>query len=251
MEASCYEPQMVHKFETRYGYYFKNPQLLCEALSHTSYANEYHQKTGKQIPHNERLEFLGDTVMGTVISTRIFQRFPHVTEGKLSKMRSAIVCESALAECFQENGLTEFLMLGKGEELTGGRQRPSVLSDCFEAIIGAIYLDGGFSAAEAYIDRIMQDAIEKGVKGYNLSDSKTFLQEQLRKAGSYTPVYQLVQTQGPDHQKQFTMRVEIQVEEEGQCNPFADLYGEGTGPSKKEAEQRAAADFLQKGKLDQ
>ncbi len=249
MNSSSCEPFAVHEFETQYGYYFKNPQLLCEALTHTSYANEYHQKTGKEIPNNERLEFLGDTVMSTIISTRIFKQFPYVAEGKLSKMRSAIVCESALAECFQENGLATFLMLGKGEELTGGRQRPSVLSDCFEAIIGAIYLDGGFAAAEAYIDKVMQQTIEKGIKSYNLSDSKTFLQEQLRKAGSYTPVYQLVRTEGPDHQRQFTMRVEI-VAEQGVENPFAGFFGEGTGPSKKEAEQRAAADFLQKGKLD-
>lgn len=246
MESSTYEPFAVHTFETKYGYYFKNPQLLCEALTHTSYANEYQQKTGIELPNNERLEFLGDTVMGTIISTRIFKRFPYVPEGKLSKMRSAIVCESALAECFQENGLTEFLMLGKGEELTGGRQRPSVLSDCFEAIIGAIYLDGGFAAAEAYIDRIMPRTIEKGIKSYNLADSKTFLQEQLRKEGNYTPVYRLVRTEGPDHQRRFTMRVEIQAEN-GEKNPFVEIYGEGTGPSKKEAEQRAAADFIQKG----
>lgn len=245
---SSYEPFPVHKFETQFGYYFKNPQLLCEALTHTSYANEYSQKTGKEILNNERLEFLGDTVMGTVISTRIFKRFPQIPEGKMSKMRSAIVCESTLAECFQENGLTPFLMLGKGEEMTGGRQRPSVLSDCFEAIIGAIYLDGGFGAAEAYIDKVMKNAIEKGIKNYNLSDSKTFLQEELRKMGNYTPVYHLVRTDGPDHQRQFTMRVEIETDEEE--NPYAGVYGEGTGPSKKDAEQRAAADFIQKGNGD-
>ena len=236
----------VHTFEAKYGYYFKNPQLLCEALTHTSYANEYQQKTGKEIPHNERLEFLGDTVMGTIISTRIFKRFPYIPEGKLSKMRSAIVCESALAECFRENGLTDFLKLGKGEDLTGGRQRPSVLADCFEAIIGAIYLDGGFAEAEKYIDKVMVQTIEKGIKSYNLSDSKTFLQEQLRKEGNFTPVYRLVRTEGPDHQRQFTMRVEIEAEP-GKENPFANLFGEGTGPSKKEAEQRAAADLIQKG----
>lgn len=248
MNAS-HEPFAVHKFETKFGYYFKNPALLCEALTHTSYANEHNQKTGESIPHNERLEFLGDTVMGTIISTRLFRQFPQIAEGKLSKMRSAIVCESSLAECFQENGLSEFLMLGKGEEMTGGRQRPSVLSDCFEAIIGAIYLDGGFEAAEHYIDQIMQDAIQKGVMSYNMTDSKTFLQEIVRKLGNYSPIYTLVRTEGPDHQRQFTMRVEM-IAGEGEENQFDGIYGEGTGPSKKEAEQRAAADFLQKGNLE-
>lgn len=248
MNAS-HEPFAVHKFETKFGYYFKNPKLLCEALTHTSYANEYNQKTGEHIPNNERLEFLGDTVMGTIISTRLFRTFPQITEGKLSKMRSAIVCESSLAECFQENGLTEFLVLGKGEELTGGRQRPSVLADCFEAIIGAIYLDGGFAAAEAYIGKVMLGAIEKGVMSYNMTDPKTFLQESMRKLGNYAPAYTLVRTEGPDHQRTFTMRVEIEADD-GEENPFAGVYGEGIGPSKKLAEQRAAANFLQKGQVN-
>lgn len=246
---SSYEPYGVHQFETKFGYYFKNPKLLCEALTHTSYANEYNQKTGDNIPNNERLEFLGDSVMGTIISTHLFRAFPQTAEGKLSKMRSAIVCESSLAECFQENGLTEFLMLGKGEELTGGRQRPSVLSDCFEAIIGAIYLDGGFEAAENYIDKVMQNAIEKGIKSYSMTDPKTSLQEIMRKMGDYTPVYHLVRTEGPDHQRKFTVHVTIAVGEETE-NPFGDAYGEGIGSSKKEAEQRAAANFLKKGNAE-
>lgn len=238
----------IEKFEQKFGYHFKNPILLCEALTHTSFANEYYQKTGKQIPQNERLEFLGDTVMGTLISTQIFKRFPEFPEGKLSKLRSAIVCEASLAACFTRNQLTEFLVLGRGEEMTGGRERPSILADCFEAIIGAIYLDGGFDAVSSYIQRTMGETIENGIRTYDLTDAKTMLQEVVRKIGSYVPVYKVVKAEGPDHNRVFTVQVSVTLS--GNENPeprLLSITGEGTGSSKKDAEQKAATDFISKG----
>ncbi len=248
-----FEHYEVNKFEEQYGYKFKNPMLLCEALTHTSYANEYHQKTGIHICHNERLEFLGDSVMGTIVSAYIFNKYREIPEGKLSRMRSAIVCEGSLAQCFIEKGMTRFLKLGKGEELTGGRSRPSILSDCFEAIIGAVYLDGGFYSAEKYVIGIMADTIEKCAENYTLSDAKTLLQELLRKEDNLIPVYELIKTVGPDHDKHFVVRVKAEMENDcgGGCvsGRFNGLFGEGTGSSKKDAEQKAAADFINKGKL--
>ena len=238
----------IDEFARKYKYEFENPHLLCEALTHTSFANEYVQKTGRTISHNERLEFLGDSVMGTIISTYIFKRFPDIPEGKLSKMRSAVVCEASLAECFIKNGLVEFFVIGKGEELTGGRTRPSILADCFEAIIGAIYLDGGMNAAENYINEVMLKFVEHRINSYDISDAKTYLQESIRKIGAYTPIYEVIKSEGPDHNKLFTVRVKIEATET--CNnPLIELInsvGEGEGSSKKEAEQRAALDLLNK-----
>ena len=238
----------IKKYEEKFKYVFKNPLLLCEALTHTSFSNEYYQKTGMHIPNNERLEFLGDSVLGVVISTRIFERFPEFSEGKLSKIRSAIVCENSLAECFSKNGLKEFLVLGRGEELSGGRDRFSILADCFEAVIGAIYLDGGFDSAEKYIGSIMQSAIEAGIKNYNMADVKTLLQEVVRREGNLVPHYEVVSSSGPDHNRLFNVRVDI-VCNDGANNPFKDLFGEGTGQSKKEAEQKAALNIMNKGNL--
>jgi len=244
-----FDVNKVNKFREKYGYGFKDPALLREALTHTSYANEYYQSTGKHIPNNERLEFLGDTVMGTIISICIFKDFSEFPEGKLSKIRSTIVCEASLTECFLNNGMSEFLMLGKGEELTGGRVRPSVLSDCFEAIIGAVYLDGGFDAASEYVNRVMAETIKNGIRTYELSDAKTYLQEAARKLGAFTPKYKIVNEEGPDHNKKFTAGVTlIPDEEDPGSDNILNLYGEGTGQTKKEAEQNAACNLINKMK---
>jgi len=253
--SQIYDKYKINKFEENFGYKFHNPELLGHALTHTSYANEYFQSTGTYISNNERLEFLGDVVMGAIVSTYLFEKFPDFPEGKLSKIRSCIVCESSLSDCFLKNNMSEFIMLGKGEEMTGGRVRPSILADCFEAIIGAVYIDGGFSAASEYVNKVMMQAINNGIKTYEITDAKTFLQEAVRKLGLYTPEYKIINMEGPDHNKIFTSRVSIIAEgsdtktdqtDKNNKNDVTQLYAEGVGQSKKEAEQKAAFDFIDK-----
>lgn len=220
--------------ENRIGYQFKKPELLRQALTHSSYANEKHKKQSD----NERLEFLGDAVLELVSSEFLFKNYSKMPEGEMTKFRASIVCEPTLALCTKELDLGKYLYLGKGEDLTGGRTRKSILSDALEAIIGAIYLDGGFEAARDFVHRfILVDVEHKKL----FHDSKTILQELVQ--GNYKEElhYVLVGEEGPDHDKKFM--VEALIGER--------VIGHGTGHTKKAAEQEAAYEALLKLKAEQ
>ena len=219
----------IQELENVIGYQFKQPELLRQALTHSSFANEKHKKQSD----NERLEFLGDAVLELVSSEFLFKNYPKMPEGEMTKFRASIVCEPTLALCTKEIDLGKYLYLGKGEDLTGGRTRKSILSDAMEAVIGAIYLDGGFEAAKAFIHRfILVDVEHKKL----FHDSKTILQELVQ--GNYKEElhYVLVGEEGPDHDKSF--KVEAMIGDE--------VVGHGTGHTKKAAEQEAAYEALLK-----
>jgi ribonuclease-3 len=210
---------------------FKNWELLHRALIHTSFANENRQFN---IEHNERLEFLGDAVLQLVISSHLFQAYPNYPEGELTKIRAAIVCEPCLARQASRLKLGTFLLLGKGEETSGGRVRVSTLADAFEAVIGAIYLDGGLATATQFVLSELDHELSLISRGEYSKDYKTTLQELVQRNGDSKIVYEVVQETGPDHDKQFTVAVIL--------NGFQ--QGSGTGKSKKEAEQAAAASAI-------
>lgn len=212
------------EFETRIGYEFSNQKLLQQALTHSSYANEHHM--GKQAD-NERLEFLGDAVLEIVSSDFLFHKYPKYPEGELTRLRASMVCEPTLAFCTKDLELGKYLLLGKGEDLTGGRERKSILSDALEAVIGAIYLDGGFASAKEFIDRFILNDIEHKKLFF---DSKTILQEVVQAKAEGELSYQLIREEGPDHDKKFIVEARI----------GAKTYGQGTGRTKKGAEQEAA-----------
>lgn len=218
------------EFQNKIGYHFKNMEYLRKALTHSSYANEL--KIGK-LGSNERLEFLGDAVLELVSSEFFFRLYKNQSEGELTKLRARFVCEPALAYCAQVIGLGEMLLLGKGEEATGGRLRPSVLSDALEALIGAVYLDGGFANAKEIVLNFILNDFDSKVFFY---DSKTILQEEIQKEGTEQPEYRLISESGPDHMKVFSISVYLGEEE----------LGRGEGPSKKQAEQQAAHEALKK-----
>jgi len=211
------------------GYEFKDPSLLKTALTHTSFANE-HRRQG--IPHNERLEFLGDAVLELVSSEFLFNLYPDKKEGELSKMRASYVCEPTLAISAHEMGLMSCLYLGKGEEKTGGRYRDSILSDAVESVIAAIYLDGGFDEARAFILRCVLNDIERKK---SFTDSKSDLQE-ITQAEGLSPEYVVTDEKGPDHDKLFEVEVRLRDE----------VIGRGEGRTKKAAEQRAAFEAVQR-----
>lgn len=214
----------LKKFQEMIGYTFKNEQLLKQALTHSSYANEKHLK---KLSDNERLEFLGDAVLEVVSSEFLFQNYPNLTEGQLTKLRASIVCEPTLANCTESIQLGDFLFLGKGEDHTGGRTRKSILSDAMEAVIGAIYLDGGFASAKEFIHKYVFNDIENKALFY---DSKTILQELVQGKYDARVRYELTGENGPEHRKTFSVAVYV-----GDA-----MYGEGIGKSKKHAEMQAA-----------
>jgi ribonuclease-3 len=213
----------LNEFEERIGYQFHNLGLLRQALTHSSYANEKHMK---KLSDNERLEFLGDAVLEIISSEFLFHNYPDVPEGQLTKLRASIVCEPTLALCTEEISLGEYLYLGKGEDMTGGRKRKSVLSDALEAVIGAIYLDGGFANAKEFVEKYILTDIEHKKLFY---DSKTILQEVVQ--GEHEELrYRLTGESGPDHAKSFEVEVWIGSQK----------ISEGSGQTKKAAEQDAA-----------
>ncbi|MBQ8518081.1 MAG: ribonuclease III [Agathobacter sp.] len=217
----------LKKFQEGIGYTFKNEHLLRQALTHSSYANEKHMK---KLSDNERLEFLGDAVLEVISSEFLFQNYPNLTEGQLTKLRASIVCEPTLATCTEEIHLGDFLFLGKGEDHTGGRMRKSVLSDAMEAVIGAIYLDGGFANAKEFVLKYIMTDIEHKHLFY---DSKTILQEVVQ--GEHEQLtYVLLGETGPDHDKTFEVGVLIGNKE----------ISTGKGHTKKAAEQEAAYQAL-------
>ena len=224
LEREKYMEYTLNELEKRIGYSFQDKKLLEHAMIHSSYANEHH--LGK-LGCNERLEFLGDAVLEVVSSDFLFRTFPEMPEGDMTKTRASLVCEPTLAFCAQEIDLGGFLLLGKGEDATGGRGRDSVVSDAMEALIGAIYLDGGFANAKEFIHRfILKDLENKKL----FFDSKTILQEIVQANFKEVISYHLIGEEGPDHNKIFRVAVHIGEEE----------YGVGEGRTKKAAEQEAA-----------
>ena len=214
----------LKKLEQRIGYRFQDVSLLESALMHSSYTNE------KRLPKyqcNERLEFLGDAVLELVSSQFLFTENATMSEGELTKLRASMVCEPSLAFCAREIQLGDYLLLGKGEEVTGGRMRPSVTSDALEALIGAIYLDGGFANAKEFILKYVLNDLENKKLFF---DSKTILQELVQAHFTDTISYHLIKEEGPDHNKSFFVEVYI-----GNM-----VYGDGNGRTKKAAEQEAA-----------
>lgn len=212
--------------ENELGYTFQNPALLDRALTHSSYANE-RASSGD----NERLEFLGDSVLGFITAEYLFSEHKGVPEGELTRLRAYAVCEKSLDVYAREIDLGDYLLLGKGEERTGGRERASVLSDAFEAVIAAIYLDGGIEAAKKFVLRFVRPYVEaKPV----FKDYKTMLQEVTQKNPGETLEYVLVSESGPDHDKHFEVEVHLN----------SNVIGRGSGPSKKKAEQDAAREAL-------
>ena len=213
------------------AYTFKEPELLERALTHKSYANE------NKVPyHNERMEFLGDAVLGLVISEYLMKACPDSTEGDLSRLRASVVSEPALASIARELDLGRHLLLGKGEELTGGRNKDSLLADCLEALFASVYLDAGKDVAGTLILRLFEAAVKKSCTTGGTIDYKTELQELCQERLKQLPEYRIVSESGPDHQKQF----EVEVWVKGQVS------GRGIGKNKKEAEQRAAKEALAK-----
>lgn len=219
----------LNDFEKNINYFFKNKEFLTQALTHSSYANEH--KLNK-LNDNERLEFLGDAILEFVISKYIYSKYVNLPEGELTKLRATIVCENSLSDFSKKIDLGKYLLLGKGEDLSGGRNRSSILADAFEAIIGAIFLDGGIECAEKHILSTMHDTIND----VNIikSDSKTRLQEIIQSYSKQPIIYTKIGEEGPDHDKLFIIEV----------SHDSNVLGSGTGKSKKEAEQIAASNAL-------
>lgn len=224
------QSERLAEFEKKIGYSFKNRDLLFEALTHSSYANE----SRRLFKSNERLEFLGDSVLSIVVSDYLFEEYKDYPEGELSKTRATLVCEKSLAKFAEKIDLCDYILLGKGELSNGGRNRPSIVSDAFEAVIAAIYLDGGLEAARAHIMRFLPENLQDAVaKAYD--DYKTVLQEIIQKNPEESVEYQLISESGPDHKKSFTVNVMLN----------SNVIGTGTAGSKKQAEQLAAKEALE------
>lgn len=226
-----YKQNELAKLEEKIGYEFKNKRLIMQALTHSSFSNE--QKINK-FKNYERLEFLGDAVLELLSSQFFFETYPDMSEGQMTKLRSSMVCELALAFCARDLSLGNYILLGKGEEATGGRKRDSIISDVMEAVIGAIYLDGGIKEADKFVRKYILSDLENKQLFY---DSKTILQEQVQKEGR-SIVYELVSESGPDHDKLFVVEAVIDGK----------TAGRGQGRNKKSAEQQAAYQVLLKQK---
>ena len=221
----------MQELEKKLGYTFRNPALLGEALSHSSYANEHR---GAKLSSNERLEFLGDSVLGFVTAEYLFAGHPDLPEGDLTRIRAALVCEQSLYEVARKLELGRYLKLGRGEEAGGGRQRTSILADATEAVFAAVYLDGGIQAASALIHRVLLNAERESAVEERRRDYKTALQELVQRQADQILSYRMVGEHGPDHAKVFSAEVLLNGKS----------IGSGSGHSKKEAEQSAARSAL-------
>lgn len=222
--------ESIRAFEEKIGYEFKDKTYIQTALTHSSFANEH-----KEFNYNERLEFLGDSILGLVVSDYLFRARNDLPEGKLTRLRANVVCEESLSAVARKINLGDHLFLGKGEKTSGGSDRDSILADATEAVIAAIYLDGGFDQAKDFILSNLRDTIAKNIDGNIFRDYKTILQEIIQ--GNNGKIsYKLVGESGPDHNKEFEMQVKC-----GQ-----DTIGIGKGKNKKEAEKEAARDALVK-----
>lgn len=222
----------MRTLEEKLGYTFKNKALLENALQHSSYANE-HRNAGTR--SNERLEFLGDAVLGVVTADYLYKKHPDLPEGDLTRIRAALVCEQSLYEVARKLDLGSYLKLGRGEEAGGGRKRTSILADATEAVFAAVYLDGGISQASALIHRVLLEAEKEEVVEERRRDYKTVLQELVQRQAGQELTYRMAGESGPDHDKTFLAEVLLN----------GALVGAGEGHSKKEAEQAAAASALE------
>ncbi|HJF84487.1 MAG TPA: ribonuclease III [Megamonas hypermegale] len=231
MELSQERKAKLSVLENALGVKFNNIALLNQALTHTSYANEFKGA----ISHNERLEFLGDAVLELASSTYLFKHFHQMPEGELTKARASVVCETSLAKLARKLHVGDYLLLGRGERMTGGENRPSILADAFESIIGAIYMDQGWSTAYDYVLNKLHEEFIAVEHGYNLKDYKTILQEVVQGKGQQAE-YKMISEEGPDHAKVFEFAVKVN----------GNIDGIGKGTTKKEAEQHAAWEALKK-----
>ncbi len=220
--------EALQKLQDKIGYQFQDIALLKQALTHSSFANE--QKINK-LENYERLEFLGDAVLELVSSEFLFHENKDMPEGQLTKLRASMVCEPSLAYCAKDIGLGKYILLGRGEEATGGRNRDSIISDVMEAVIGAVFLDGGIEYAKRFIFQFILSDLENKIL---FMDSKTLLQEEVQKDNTAQLRYELVKETGPDHDKQF--QVEAYLDNK--------VIGTGVGKTKKAAEQQAAYEAL-------
>ena len=214
--------------EEKLGYTFQNPALLENALTHSSCANESRGK----LQSNERLEFLGDSILGMVVADHLYRNHPDLPEGELTRTRAALVCEESLVEVARELNLGEYLRLGKGEEAGGGRNRPSIRADAVEAVLAAVYLDGGIGSARKLVQRFILSRNPGDVTENR--DYKTTLQELVQRDGGQELSYRLAGESGPDHDKRFTIEVTLNGK----------VIGHGEGHSKKEGEQMAAREAI-------
>lgn len=219
----------INKVEESIGYKFKNKDLLINALTHTSYAHENNKES------NEKLEFLGDSILEFVSSKYIYNKYPNLQEGEMTKVRATVVCEESLYKIAKSHGFGEFLFLGRSEVKTGGKNRPAILADSVEAVIAAIYLDAGLEEAQKFIIENLKEPIEIASKHVGQKDYKTVLQEKLQKHGEVEIKYTILKETGPDHDKTFEAQVEC-------CHKKLAI---GVGKSKKSAEMEAARKALE------
>ena len=220
--------ELIEELERKISYVFDDKKYINWALTHSSYANEYKKQ---KIVYNERLEFLGDSILGLIVSEYIYKVYPKYPEGELTKLRATVVCEPSLSYLASNINLGRYMLLGKGEDATGGRERVSILADAFEALIGAIYLDGEMESAKPFVLHHLKPVIEDAVSGRELFiDYKTQLQETMQKVNKGNIAYKVTKEEGPDHNKIFHTEVYAKEKE----------LGTGFGKSKKDAEQNAA-----------
>ena len=220
----------MQTLEAKLKYKFNNVELLKNALVHSSYANEIRGNTHS----NERLEFLGDSVLSIIVADHIYHKYSNMPEGELTRMRASLVCEKTLCALSRELGIGEYLLLGRGEDKNGGRERDSILADAFEAVLAAIYLDGGMAAAKKHILNTVLRDFDNHSDEDSFKDYKTTLQEIIQRNPEECVSYILLDETGPDHDKQFTVAVKLN----------SNIIGTGTGKSKKQAEQMAAHQAL-------
>ena len=219
----------MEKLQENIGYKFKDQELLKKALTHTSYAYEHN------VESNEKLEFLGDSILEFISSIYLYKNYPKLKEGEMTKVRATVVCEKSLYKVAKKHNFSDFLYLGKSERLSGGENRPAILADSVEAVIAAIYLDGGLEEARRFIEENLKEEIEIASKHVGQKDYKTVLQEKLQEHGEVRIVYTIINEKGPDHDKIFEAKVE--------CN--GKQLAVGTGKSKKQAEMQAAKKALE------
>jgi len=227
---------MLNNLEKKLDYKFKNKTLLKEALTHPSFQKK---SLKEKTSNNQRLEFLGDSVLELIVTEHLYRKLASFSEGKLTKIKSVMVSKDILAKWANHLSLGKYIILGKGEDLTGGRKKLSILADCFEALLGAIYLDSGIQKAKRIISSFIKGEIKLIIKRKHEEDYKTLLQEFSQKKMKCLPKYFLIKEKGPDHKKTFCIEVKLKEI----------TYGTGTGDNKKEAEQNAAQDALKKIKV--
>lgn len=234
LNRKIYKKHSYRELEEDLDYRFKDIKLLKKALTHSSYSNEHNLKV---IENNERLEFLGDSVLDLIVSQYLYKKYPEYPEGELTKLRATVVCESSLAYIARKIKLGDYLFLGKGEEVTGGRDRESILADASEAVVGAIYIDSDFNTVRDLMLKVFERDLIKAIsRGSLFVDYKTELQEELQKVSKSSIKYKVLKETGPDHNKVFHINVIFNKK----------VVGTGQGKSKKEAEQMAAKEALKK-----